>query len=303
MIQTKTKTQIHTPVLLEQTLAYLSPKANESYLDLTAGYGGHAEAVLKMTKAAGKSVLVDRDESAEEHLLHRFKDTGVQIMHTDFVTASQQLLGAGRLFDNIFADLGVSSLHLDTASRGFAFGLDGPLDMRMDRRQALTADAIVNQYSEKNLIDILKLYGEDPKAVNTARAIIGSRPIHSTNELADLVAKLSHGYSKRHPATRTFQALRMAVNDEYGQLLTAVPLWIKLLKPGGRLGVITFHSLEDRIVKQAFAEQAGDRYDSELRLLTKRPVTATPDETVINPRSRSAKLRVVAKIKTKEGTV
>lgn len=303
MIQTKTKKQIHAPVLLNETLSYLEPKAEESYLDLTAGYAGHAKAILEQTGKADNSVLVDRDESAVTHLKSQLKDSGVQIMHTDFLGASQELLEAGRVFDIVFADLGVSSLHFDTASRGFAINQNGPLDMRMDNRQTLTADEIVNQYSEKELVDILRRYGEELRAFTVARTIIANRPIHLTSELANVIVRLSKGYSKRHPATRTFQALRIAVNGELEQLETALPIWIKLLRPGGRLGVITFHSLEDRIVKQAFAEQSGDRYDSELVLLTKRPVTATPEEIEFNPRARSAKLRVVAKIKTNERAV
>lgn len=291
----------HVPVLLGETLHYLSPKAGESYLDLTAGYGGHAAAILEETKNDKDGVLVDRDAQAQEYLRGMFNKRPVNIIHADFLSASQQLVSEGRLFDIILADLGVSSLHLDNAVRGFALSKSGPLDMRMDQRQELTAKKIVNRSSEEELTHILKDFGEEPKARAVARAIMANRPVSTTEELANAVAKVWRGRSRRHPATRTFQALRIAVNDELGQLGLAINLWLKLLKPGGRLGVISFHSLEDRIVKRAFREMAGERYDSEFRDLTPRAVTATANEIVSNPRSRSAKLRVVAKIKTKEG--
>jgi 16S rRNA (cytosine1402-N4)-methyltransferase len=172
--------------------------------------------------------------------------------------------------------------------------------MRMDQSQELTADVIVNSYSAEDLIHILREYGEEPAAKRIARAITEARPLHSTAQLAAVVAKTFHGRSKTHPATRTFQALRIAVNDELRQVEQALPLWIQLLKPGGRLVVISFHSLEDRLVKNALTDKAGDTYDAEIRLLTKRPVEADQTETVSNPRARSAKLRAAVKIKTNE---
>lgn len=286
----------HEPVLLQQVLSFLSPKPNENYLDLTAGYGGHAEAVRFMTDNA-PAVLVDRDNMAVTHLQKRFVDKNVTIMQSDFLSASQKLAEQGNKYDLILADIGVSSPHLNIASRGFAIKYDGPLDMRMDQSQSLTAETIVNSYSEDDLIRILKQYGEEPRARSIAKAIIAARPIHTTSQLADIVAKQFRGYHKVHPATRTFQGLRIAVNDELMQLEKAIPIWVSLLKPGGRLGIISFHSLEDRIVKKAFAERSGDRFDAELSVLTKRPETADKNELVFNPRSRSAKLRVAAKIK------
>lgn len=286
----------HEPVLLQQVLSFLSPKPNETYLDLTAGYGGHAEAVRFMTDNA-PAVLVDRDNMAVTYLQKRFVDKNVTIMQSDFLSASQKLAEQGNKYDLILADIGVSSPHLNIASRGFAIKYDGPLDMRMDQSQSLTAETIVNSYSEDDLIRILKQYGEEPRARSIAKAIIAARPIHTTSQLADIVAKQFRGYHKVHPATRTFQGLRIAVNDELMQLEKAIPIWVSLLKPGGRLGIISFHSLEDRIVKKAFAERSGDRFDAELSVLTKRPETADKNELVFNPRSRSAKLRVAAKIK------
>ena len=198
------------------------------------------------------------------------------------------------------ADLGVSSPHLDNTNRGFSFKHDGPLDMRMDSSQTLTAETIVNEYSETELIRILKDYGEEYKARRIAQEIIAARPITSTTELASVVERAVRAkWQKAHPATKTFQALRIAVNDELEQVKAALPVWLELLKPGGRLAVVSFHSLEDRIVKQFLAEHSGARYDAELRLLTKKPVQASREELVFNPRARSANLRAAVKIKTK----
>lgn len=290
----------HIPVLLEATLSALSPQQGESYLDLTAGYGGHAGKVIERTAAPDKATLVDRDQMAIQALAKRFEGQGVEIIKNDFYTASQSLYEAGKKFDVILADLGISSPHVDIASRGFAFMQDGPLDMRMDQGQSLTAEQIVNTYSQAELKRILLEYGEEPKADRIAAKIIEHRPLHTTTELAKVVAATYPKYSKVHPATRTFQALRIAVNNELELVRRSLPLWLDMLAPGGRLGVISFHSLEDRIVKNVFKEVAGDRYDTNIRALTKRPITASHDELVFNPRARSAKLRAVAKIKNKE---
>jgi 16S rRNA (cytosine1402-N4)-methyltransferase len=290
----------HTPVLLSEVIHYLKPDQGESYLDLTAGYGGHANAILDRTGNYAESVLVDRDENAQSVLAEEFGITGISRLQQDYLAASHNLVKAGRQFDLILADIGVSSPHLNDGERGFSFLHEAPLDMRMDQSQALSAATIVNSYSEKELIRILKDYGEEPKARQIARAIMLARPISTTTELAAIAARSWPGHSRVHPATRTFQALRIAVNDELGQLQKALPLWLDLLAPGGRLAVISFHSLEDRLVKQAFLQAGGDRYDAHIRILTKRPVTASYTEIVHNPRARSAKLRVVVKINTKE---
>lgn len=286
--------------MLSEVLTILDPKEGESYLDLTAGYGGHAKAILERTLNGGQSVLVDRDEMAVSHLNEVFKGSGIRILHTDFVNAAQELLSNGTKFDLILADLGLSSPHLNTASRGFSFQQDAPLDMRMDTTQALTADFIVNNYEKDRLVDILRSYGEEPKASQIAYRIVSNRPIHSTLNLARIVAQAWPGHSKVHPATRTFQALRIAVNDELGLLKKALPLWVDLLAPDGRLVVLSFHSLEDRIVKQFMNDVAGDRYDTELNLLTKKPLTPGQDEIASNPRARSTKLRAVVKNKNKK---
>lgn len=295
--QNKNLNNQHVPVLLEAVLQYLEPSTGESYLDLTGGYGGHAEAILERTGECSKAVLIDRDERAVATLQEKFPEASVR--HQDFLSASRELLQEQRQFDLILADLGVSSPHLNEDTRGFSLQGSGPLDMRMDRSQSLTADTIINTYSEAELSDILDRYGEEPKARQIARIIVEARPLHATSELADIAKRAWPGRSRVHPATRTFQALRIAVNDELGQLERSLPLWLELLKPGGRIAVISFHSLEDRLVKRAFQEAAGNRYDAELTLLTKRPITASSSEIVFNPRARSAKLRAAAKIKTK----
>ncbi len=288
----------HIPVLLEETLRILNPKAGETYLDTTAGYGGHARKVLNLTDKYSGSVLVDRDDEAQATLENEFGDTEIIRLRDNYLSASQKLESEGRTFDMILADVGISSPHIDNASRGFSFAKESSkLDMRMDRRQELTAETIVNTYDEVNLAKIIYECGEEPRSRAIARAIVAKRPIDSTHKLAQIVANLYGGKSKRHPATRTFQALRVAVNDELGQLRDSLPVWLRLLNPGGRLVVITFHSLEDRIVKQFFQEVAGEGYDSEYRLLNKHPLTAAPTELVHNPRARSAKLRGVVKIK------
>ncbi len=293
MIMQQTGKYDHKPVLLEEVLKLLAPKEGESYLDLTAGYGGHAERILSKTRAC--ATLVDRDKNATDFLKKKFAGAEVHVVCKDFLAASQELANEGKKFDLILADLGVSSPHLNTASRGFSIKNEGPLDMRMDESQALTAETIVNSYSQDQLHEIIREFGQEPKARKIAQAIVVSRPLMTTSQLAEVVAKTVHTRGKVHPATRTFQALRVAVNDELGQVSRALPLWIDMLASDGRLAVISFHSLEDRLVKQALGDEAGNRYDATLSLLTKSPVTASQSEIVHNPRARSAKLRAAVK--------
>ncbi len=291
----------HQPVLLDEVLAYLDPGPGESYLDLTAGYGGHALAILAKTKYS-PAVLIDRDEQAIGYLSRHIKGKDVSLLHQDFLGASQDLVKKGQQFDLILADLGVSSPHLNMASRGFSFVDEGPLDMRMDQRQTLTAETVVNNYSEKHLAQIIRSYGEEPKAKKIARAIVKNRSVKTTQELAKIVTQAVHRAGKIHPATRTFQALRIEVNQELEQLERALPLWLELLKPGGRIAVISFHSLEDRLVKKTLAEASGRGYDASLKLLSKHPITSDKKELFFNPRARSAKLRAAVKIKIRKGT-
>jgi 16S rRNA (cytosine1402-N4)-methyltransferase len=300
MFEQKQKTT-HTPVLVQEVKKCLDPKSGQSFLDLTAGYGGHAALIIKATGNPEQAVLVDRDDNAIEALNARFKSQGVKIIKSDFLSTLRNLASEGQSFDMILADLGVSSPHLEDATRGFSFNKVGPLDMRMDREQALNADNIVNHLKEDELTEIIKTYGEEPKAKSIARAIIENRPVKNTEHLATIIAKAA-GYRGRlgkiNPATKSFQAIRIAVNEELDQLEQGLPIMVDLLAPAGRLVVISFHSLEDRIVKRFLADRAGKTYDAELELLTKKPITASHEEIVSNPRARSAKLRAAAKTKT-----
>ena len=285
--------KLHIPVLLSEVLATLDPHPGEKYLDLTAGYGGHASKILDVTQQYKDSVLIDRDEFAVNYLAQKF-DHQVEIKHEDFYSAVLQLIECGKTFDLILADFGVSSPQLDREDRGFSFKYDAPLDMRMDQRQKLTAADIVNTYSERELTEIFIKYGEEQKgrAAMFARLIVANRPIKTTRELADLIRVRIHGYSKIHPATKIFQAIRIVVNDELGEIEKTLPLLPRLLNQNGRLGIITFHSLEDRLVKDYFKKASGFGEESELEILTKKPIVADQPELVINPRARSAKLRV-----------
>lgn len=286
---------VHVPVLLKTTLDALKPSHGESYLDLTAGYGGHAEAFLDKTQNYSDSVLVDRDINAIR-TLDRFASKGVELSHQDFVGASESLIEQGRQFDIILADLGVSSPQLDRAERGFSFRHDGPLDMRMDNRQEQSAEDIVNSYPKGRLYQIITKFGEESssRAKRIAEAIIANRPFVSTKQLADAIElTLGRGGLKHHPATRTFQALRIEVNDELKLVEMLLPLLPKLLSQGGRVGIISFHSLEDRLVKRYFTEQANAGYEAQLKIVDKKPYSGVIDDH--NPRSRSAKFRYAVK--------
>ena len=284
----------HLPVLLEASIKFLAPKQGESYLDLTAGYGGHASEVLHKVDDVKKMTLVDRDINAIKSLKQtNLKDAN--IIHMDFAGACKKLVEDKQKFDMIMIDLGVSSPHLDNGERGFSFMTDAKLDMRMDESQALTADTIVNSYSEQDLAEILKGFGEEPKAKIIAKAIVENRPLHSTIELAGIVEKIYGRRGKKHPATRTFQALRIAVNQELQQLESVLLLIPRLLNIGGRAVIISFHSLEDRMVKRSFVEGSRNGYESIYRVLNKKPISGA-NEDVFNRRARSAKLRAVIKI-------
>ena len=288
--------KLHIPVLLSEVLAGLSPEPGESYLDLTAGYGGHAEKILDVTQNYKDSVLVDRDEFAIDYLKAQFAATHLTIIHDDFYSSVLQLLQCGKTFDLILADFGVSSPQLDREDRGFTFKTDAPLDMRMDQRGKLTAADIVNHWSERDLARIFIDYGEERpgRAKMLAQEIVHHRPINTTGELADLI-KSHSPFTRMHPATRIFQAIRIAVNGELEQIENTLPLLPKLLNTGGRLGLITFHSLEDRLVKNYFRSATTLGEESPLTIITKKPITAENQELVINPRARSAKLRIAVK--------
>lgn len=284
--------EFHVPVLLSEVLAGLHPERGQSYLDLTAGYGGHARVILDVTQNYKNSVLVDRDKFAIEQL-HREFPPELDIRHQDFCSAMLQLLSCGNTFDLILADFGVSSPQLDMESRGFSYHQDGPLDMRMDQNQTLTAAKLVNTLSKSELADLLVRFGEisPNRARMLASAIVQNRPLTTTRQLAELILSKSRS-SRTHPAAPVFQALRIAVNGELDQIEQALPLLPKLLNPNGRVALITFHSLEDRLVKQYFKQASSLGEESPLTILTKKPIVAGAVELVNNPRARSAKLRV-----------
>ncbi|MCL1840049.1 16S rRNA (cytosine(1402)-N(4))-methyltransferase RsmH [Candidatus Saccharibacteria bacterium] len=291
---------MHESVLLNEVVSYLAPQPGESYLDLTAGYGGHADKILEVTQNYKGAVLVDRDQNAVEYLRAKYQEVKPEIMHEDFYSAALRLVESGKKFDMILADFGVSSPQLDQEKRGFSFALDSRLDMRMDERQKLDGWRVVNKWSERDLVEIFVAYGEERmgRAKLLAKEIVHNRPIETTGELAEIIKRKS-GYGKKHPATQVFQAIRIAVNDELGQIQKTLPLITKLLALGGRVGLISFHSLEDRLVKNYLAEASGQGMESELRILTRKPVIAGQNELVNNPRARSAKLRVAEKTAVK----
>ncbi|MFK7912072.1 MAG: 16S rRNA (cytosine(1402)-N(4))-methyltransferase RsmH [Akkermansiaceae bacterium] len=300
----------HTPVLLDEVLHYLAPQSGKTIVDGTLGGGGHTEAMLEK----GSCVIgVDQDEQALEHAGNRLAKFGDRFtaLRGNFSLLPSLLSDAGfGKIDGLLVDIGVSSWQLDEAGRGFSFGKEGPLDMRMDRSAPLTAADLVNQSPEDELKRVFREYGEERAAGKLARKICERREekaFTTTTDLADFISSISPRGGKIHPATRVFQALRIAVNDELGVLQKFLGNAAGLLNSGGRLAVITFHSLEDRIVKQFFRHASQSHIDRkewpeprpnpdfQFKLLTKRPVIATAEEIQNNKRSRSAKLRVVEK--------
>ena len=301
----------HRPVLAAEVIELLRIREDGTYLDGTAGSGGHAALILERLGPAGRLVGIDRDNEALDRCRQRFAGLTQKwtMVHGNFSDMEEIAAGQGIVaLDGIVLDLGVSSEQLGTPRRGFSFMEDGPLDMRMDPEGGTTAADIVNGLSESELERILRLYGEEPAARRVVRALVMERQrerIGSTLKLADAVSAATGGRrGKIHPATRTFQALRIAVNGELEALESGLEAGLRLLKPGGRMAVISFHSLEDRLVKNCFREHAG-RYESlqgggslrhvaepEVTVVTRKPVTALQEETAVNPRARSAKLRV-----------
>ena len=270
----------------------LDPKPGESYLDLTAGYAGHANAILDVTRNYKDSCLVDRDEYAIEVLKGKYESEPIEILHTDFYGAALQLLQCGKTFDLVLADFGVSSPQLDQPERGFSFSMSGPLDMRMDRSQGKSAADIVNGYSERELAELFEKYGElSPGSAKKVANLISSarrqKKLEETSELAGLIA--------REKRAQVFQAIRIEVNQELKLIEKTLPLLPRLLNPDGRVAIITFHSLEDRLVKEYFDEMSHLGEESEFKLINKKPITAEKLELVNNPRSRSAKLRAAVK--------
>jgi 16S rRNA (cytosine1402-N4)-methyltransferase len=288
---------LHEPVLVAETLELLAVRPGGLWVDGTVGLGGHAAAILERSAPDGRLLGLDRDaetlaEAAQR--LERFGDR-VRLLHADHREIPALL--AGEAADGILLDLGVSSVQLDSAERGFSFQADGPLDMRMDRSHGETAAEVVNELREDDLANVIYRFGEEPSSRRIARTIVDARrrsPIATTAELASLVRRSARRTRRPglDPATRTFQALRIYVNREIEGLGAALGDIARRLAPGGRFAVIAFHSLEDREVKQTFRGLANEGF----RLLTKKPVRPGDDEVRQNPRSRSARLRAVERI-------
>jgi 16S rRNA (cytosine1402-N4)-methyltransferase len=295
----------HLPVLLEEVLTWLAPKPAGRYCDATVGLGGHARSVLERSAPDGRLVGIDRDPAALEATRATLQPFGdrVTLVHARFSQAREVLERLGMMpVDGFLIDLGVSSPQLDRPERGFSFRNDGPLDMRMDPTTGETAADLLRRVDEAELCDIIREYGEERHAARVARAIVDARragELDTTGKLAALVARAipRHEYGK-NPATRTFQALRIAVNQELDELERFLSVAAECLRPGGRLCVIAFHSLEDRIVKRRFRALAGrdGGGPAVLRILTKHVVQAGGTERARNPRARSAHLRAAERV-------
>ncbi len=292
---------LHVPVLLEDALELLNVRPGGVYVDATLGLGGHSAEIARRLGGAGKLICFDRDPEAMEKARTRLDEVAAElgdamptvVYEPRAFSEAAEAIAQGTL-DGLLADFGVSSLQLDEAHRGFSFRTDGPLDMRMDTRSGETAEQVVNQEDENELADLIYEFGEERRSRRIARAIVRARPIRTTGELAQIVAAAAPSMKgdKIHPATRTFQAIRIRVNDELGEIQTLLKSAGSLLKPGGRVVLISFHSLEDRLVKDAFKEAKDAKI---FEVLTKKPVVAGEQEMMRNPRARSAKLRAAEK--------
>jgi 16S rRNA (cytosine1402-N4)-methyltransferase len=303
----------HVPVLLKEAINFLAVKRGGTYLDATVGLGGHSLEIARRLGAPGHLIGFDKDPAALEMAKavlssqlsvlsegSREKPTNldwptVTLIHGSFAEVGERVAPAS--LDGILADLGMSSLQLGDPARGFSFQAEGPLDMRMNPMSGETAEQVVNHIDERELADVIYEFGEERRSRRIARAIVRSRPIRTTKQLVEVISAAARSMNRKHerihPATRTFQALRIFVNRELDDLKALLEAAPDVLKPGGRLVVISFHSLEDRIVKDAMREGAKDKH---FRLLTKKPVIASEDEIDRNPRSRSAKMRAAEKV-------
>jgi 16S rRNA (cytosine1402-N4)-methyltransferase len=305
------ETYSHTPVLFEEVITLLQPQANGRYLDGTVGAGGHTAGILEASAPTGRVLGLDKDPEAIAYAQKRLAKYGERVILVNASYTAMAQVAAAHSFtdlDGILLDLGLSSRQLDDPARGFSFMKEGPLDMRFDPTQGETAADLINNLSEAELADIFWRYGEENRSWYYARIIVAERPFTRTTELADVIAANTRQRGRRHPATKIFQALRIAVNKELEAVETGVLAAIDLLKPDGRLAVISFHSLEDRFVKQTFRRlsqdktpppgfpAANDSRPAIVRRITRKAVQAAAAETEQNPRSRSARLRVVEKI-------
>jgi 16S rRNA (cytosine1402-N4)-methyltransferase len=305
---------VHVPVLLDEVLAGLQPQRGGYFVDCTVGLGGHAAAILEKISPSGRLLGIDADPEAIKLSQDKLSNYGEAVTLVNDNFANLEAICRRYHFhpvDGILFDLGVSSLQLDTAERGFSFHLDAPLNMRFDPGQGLTASDIVNSFSEQELAKLIEKYGEERHSRRIARYITQNRPIATTVELAHLVKQASGAPTRRgkiHPATRTFMALRIAVNNELQNLELALKQTINLLRPGGRLTVISYHSLEDRIVKQFMRDAASGclcppgtvicrcGHTPTLKLISRKVIKPTSLEIESNPRSRSAKLRIAERL-------
>src|SRR3954465_8532573 len=303
----------HIPVLADEVRRLVAVEPGETVVDGTFGAGGHAGLLAADLRGQGRYIGVDRDPTAQpyfESFKRRFGSLQPRLLRGEFSVVLEGLAANGVEADAVLLDLGVSSMQLDVPARGFSYAPDAPLDMRMDPSGELTASQLVNEESERELANIFKRYGEERYARQIARAILRRRPIDSTAELVDVIKSAIPAparFGDGHPAKRVFQALRIAVNDELGALERALPAAFGMLRPGGRLAVISFHSLEDRIVKQYLRdEQRGCVCPPDfpicvcgrepiLRVLTSKPVRPTPAEVARNPRAASARLRAAVR--------
>src|SRR5579862_2987906 len=282
----------HVPVLLQEAIQFLNVRRGGTYIDATLGLGGHSYEIAKRLGPRGRLIGFDKDPNALELARKRLRvlaaELGgeipkVELIHASYAELGQRIEAASA--DGVLADLGISSLQLSDAARGFSFQAEGPLDMRMDPRSERTAEQVVNHLDERQLADVIYEFGEERRSRRIARAICRSRPIRSTAHLADVISAaarpMNQAERRIHPATRTFQALRIFVNRELDDLKALLEAAPRILKPGGRVVVISFHSLEDRIVKDAFRE--GAIKDKHFRILTKKPVVASEEESDRNP--------------------
>lgn len=302
----------HQPVLYHQIILALHPESPGRYVDATVGAGGHARGILEASSPEGCLLGFDLDPQALDIVSQRLSDymNRLTLIHASYTTLVVQLAKMGwNDVQGIVIDLGVSSMQIDTPEKGFSFLKDGPLDMRFNPEQSVTAAALVNSMDEKNLADLIFQFGEEPQARRVAREICRTRPHATTQELATVIQNAVGKHSGRiHPATRTFQALRISVNQELEGLYVFLPQAVTALSPGARLAVISFHSLEDRIVKQFFRRESRDclcpssqpvctcGHKASIREINRRPIIADEEEINQNPRARSARLRVVQKI-------
>lgn len=305
----------HVPVLANEVRESLAVQPGDTVVDATFGAGGHAALLAADLQGRGKLIAIDRDPTVRTYFERLERRSGVQarLLRGDFSVVLPQLAENGVSADAILLDLGVSSMQLDRPERGFSYATDAPLDMRMDSSQDLDARVIVNEWPEKELVTIFRKYGEERYARQIARAIVRRRrdePFERTGDLVDTIRAAIPAparFGEGHPAKRVFQALRIAVNDELGSLEVALPAALAMLRPGGRLAVISFHSLEDRIVKHFLRERERGctcppdfpvcvcGHEPELRAIQRRPVRPSEAEVAVNPRAASARLRAAAK--------